>query len=243
MARATIIAALIGAIGVIVAALIGIQFGESQGTQQAQATATIQQATDVAAIAQQPTQTPIEVTRIVEATKLVEATRIVEITPVPGPTQTPVIIIVTPTTAPTATPPEITAPNSILAPGEAWKQGDVSFTLLDDYQFTSNKLIVNWIFANNTGGQLTVSYGNDNFTARDSSDNLLSNRGFWDGGDFICPETTKILNTGETLKNTGCNYPLRFDFDPTRCSEEIIITVSNISRIERARWRVPAPPC
>lgn len=64
MSRATIIAALITAIGAIIAAAVTAGFtafhaGESRGQQQAAATATVQQATTIAFVAQQPTQTPI----------------------------------------------------------------------------------------------------------------------------------------------------------------------------------------
>ncbi len=164
----------------------------------------------------------------------------------PAPTLTP---------RPTPTPlpePTDTPADMVLDPQRIWREQGVELVLLDDYEFKINEkqLHVNFKFKNDTGQNLLLRFGIDNFSAHDNLGNRLKILGIWRKHrnnpliDYY-NQIELLLDPGQEIKNTNVPHPLRIEIDSaTMCDvEEITFIATNISRIDEAKWRIPVNIC
>lgn len=251
-----IIIAVIGALGTVGGSYVGRTTGVSEGKEQARATATVQQATIVAVAAAQPTQTPVEITRIVEATRIIEATRLIEITSTPGPTQTPIEVtrIVEVTATPTSIAPEgvDTLANTVLGVGQTWYQQGLSMTV-DGVVFEdtvcggisvprSDWGTWNVDLVNNTNQDLVVNIDQTDFFLRDNRNQ-----------DAVY----NILYSNEPCGYIGIDPPGRINTKTIKAGSTVTMKVYGVGqvgdtqfftfgirdggRIKNATWRIDVP--
>jgi hypothetical protein len=250
---AIIIAAVIGGVFLLIGVYAeGRRAGQESGEQQAQATATAQQAASAIVAAQQPEPTLV--------TQIVTITQEIMVTPTLGPsslptdiprTQTPWIVpqtvvvevtrnvVVTPTTLPTAIPPETTPPGTTLDDGETWKHEKVELTLTSQLTRNTNEILVNVNLKNVSDTPIPVKYSGENFRASSNLDERLEMQGFHE-----CGTIDIMLNPDESTNNTNCpfiNYGLRItvDLKNTELTEIFVTVYEPISGISDARWRIP----
>jgi len=237
-ARVYIIAAIIGAIGIIIAAWIGRSSGIQTGQEQAFATASIQESTSVAQNSvTQNVITQVVVTQVViteVAITEVVVTEIIATSP-PAPTPEPVVVIATPTLPPPTPEPDNTPAGSILQVGETWKNEGAKLTLVS-VEVLPDRLLLRWRFVNDTGKDLLINYSNKNFTANDNLGQSLV-VGWFQSGDFVCNNENKILKPEESAEN--CGYPLRINANLNNSQiTEVIVTASDMPRIPKAQWKI-----
>jgi hypothetical protein len=241
-ARVAIIVALITAIGVVLAALLGPQIIVNVN-QQGQATAAAQLQPTIDSLREAPTPTAqiIEVTREIPITVVAERTVVVKETVV-------VLQTIEVTPAPTIQPTElpVTADGTILEVGQSWKSNGIELKL-SKFVLSPNGLETHWLFRNNTGKTIQVRYGDSNFSAIDNQNVSLENAGFrFDrpGSSILQSEVSTLLESGNSIINTGADdKPLKFGYQINCQATEIIVTASEISSIGRAQWRIPVPSC
>jgi len=230
--RVYIAAAVIVALGTILGALVGrssgVSTGQQQGQQEAFATAAVQQATTVAQGAvTQITETRIAITQV--AITQVSVTQIIG-------TSQPIVVTATP--EPTVPLVGDTPPGTILTVEQTWKSNGIELTLVSR-EFIVGQMLLQWRLKNNTVQELSVKYDSGNFSAKDNLGNPLSIYGFRDAGE-ICFPVNRILQPGESIMNSYCKQPLTIGVDlNNKQITEIIVTATDISRIERAQWKIP----
>ncbi len=157
-----------------------------------------------------------------------------------SPTDTPI---------PTQTPIADTEIGSILEVGQEWRQNGVGLRLTrfnfdptDTFYYGVN---VGFEFRNYTNSDLIFSYTDRDFIAFTNSGNSLYVRGFYNRS-FWCPDSTAEVKAGGrfSLEDDVCGvtkgYLLNIEAnlgDPNLT--EIIVHVTQLSRISDARWRIP----
>ncbi|GEM_PF-6087467 len=138
----------------------------------------------------------------------------------------------------------VTPSVTLLAPKETWKQEGMELTPVKD-EFSENKLRIWWEIKNNTSQDRLVVYSHENFKAETNTERELT-VGVFEGGGLSCRgEERKLLKPGQTLEL--CHTP-SFGGLPMSVSvdlampdlEYIIVTASDISRVEKAQWKFPA---
>jgi len=164
--------------------------------------------------------------------------------PVSSPTPRP-----TATTAPTSTLIPDTPPGTILNVGEEWRQNDVGLRLTEFNLNTSDSFYygvnVRFLFRNYTDSDLILTYADRDFLASSGSGQSLTVRGFYNRS-FWCPETDVIVPANQSfdLDNScdssvdGYRLNIAVDFSDQSITE-VIVLVTQFSRITEARWRIP----
>ena len=162
-----------------------------------------------------------------EATRIVEVTRVVEVTPALSDTPSPL------TNAPLET---------LLDIGQTWKEDGAELTLTKR-TFIQNALLLEWEFKNNTNQELAVSFDENNFLAKTNLGADLEIKGFTYANTYAIDGKLNIfLQPGQVIQNKNSYHPLVINLDiSNKDIAEVIITVNNISRIEKAQWKIPIP--
>jgi hypothetical protein len=164
----------------------------------------------------------VVVTRVVPSIEAPSSTTVAPITP-----------ILTPTIGDTFE-------DVVLQVGDTWRSEGVELTLREARREANGILVTNWQYVNNTSNLLTVSYSAENFTARDSTGRQLDVLGF--SGPESCSRIDMIVRPGESIANAGCEQSgLIIEVGSFVDARSIVITASNISRIQQARWLVALP--
>ncbi len=151
---------------------------------------------------------------------------------------------------PSPTPLLDTPPGTVLEVGQTWRQGGLELTLvsfqMDVGSIYHNKglgMHVCFKLTNRRPSDLTLRYSSENFMAQDNLGRRLKLYGCMYGCSEWA-EVTGIVHSGETvafgllgLDDWTCPYIEVDTSDPA--ITEVVITISNISRISQARWRIP----
>ncbi len=167
-------------------------------------------------------------------------------TPQPANTSTP---RPTATTAPTNTPIPDTPPGTILNVGEEWRQNGVGLRLTefnlnpgDSFYYGVN---ARFLFRNYTDSDLILTYADRDFLASTGGGRSLTVRGFYNRS-FWCPETNVVVPANQSFDlDNSCDstvdgYRLNIEVDFSDQSvTEVIVHVTQFSRITEARWRIP----
>jgi hypothetical protein len=160
-------------------------------------------------------------------------------TPVPA---TPVVKVATTTPVPTPTELANTPPDSILEVGDWWKTNNVWLRInkvefdtvpselliyLDLKNLTENKLVFSWIPA-------------QNLTVVDNTGHIYEVRssGDWERNEVVDPSTTIQLPFPGGGSNTWSTFDTFYFNQPVT---ELVLTVTDLSRISFARWRIKIP--
>jgi hypothetical protein len=166
----------------------------------------------------------VEVTQQVEVTREVEVTRQVEVTRIASVSEPPTIPIDSSGNTPDGT---------ILNMDETWKSDGFEFTLHSP-KFNSSLVTVEWSFKNNTDQVLTINVTRRNFSAENNFKEELS---YYNSPYYA----NHLMNPGEEQFYTS--ELIAFRFDPSKCQNEIVVTIENISRLKKAQWRIPVNLC
>lgn len=158
----------------------------------------------------------------------------------------------TPTAIPSPTPLLDTQPGTVLEVGQTWRQGGLELTLVS-FQMDVGSSVYNkglgmhvcFNLTNRRPSDLTLRYSSQNFMAQDNLGRRLKLYGcMYDCGEWY--EVTGIVHSGETVQlgllpfgswGPNCPYIEVDTADPA--ITEVVITISNISSISQARWRIP----
>lgn len=173
-------------------------------------------------------------------------------TPKPQPTDTPTMVVPTATPAPPPAPTPLadTPPGTILEVGQTWHQRGAEVTLRDPSPHTywvgfQTKVGLSFKlnFTNRKPQDISIGYSAENsFTASDNRGSYLKFSDVWPGVDASpCGQQDRIVQTGQTI-NLGCrDYSLILVYADVSnpAVTEVIFTVSDISSINNARWRIP----
>lgn len=235
--RVYIAAAIITAGGVIVAAIIAGIIGRNAGQQQAFATAVQQQASAVAAAPTPDPVTQVAVTQVSITQIVVTEVAITQIVVTEIVATSPPVVVTA-----TLPPPTPIPENPPLNVGESLKQEDVSLTLRRVVP-RPNGVFLYWDLKNDTGKTISLDFSLTNFNAEDimSKEQLKVVGYVADNGSGGCEVTgvSGFLEAGKSLY-WPCNYPLFIEADLVSTKvREIIVTVSDISRIKRVQWKIP----
>jgi hypothetical protein len=162
-------------------------------------------------------------------------------TPVPPPTPVP-------TPVPPPTPVPDTAPGTILQVGQTWSSG-LELTLASTKLDTGNSYFdvgigshASFLLRNRRNQDLSIRYSTNNISAQDNFGNRLNVLGCMDGcttgnSGF---EIVRIIHSGESMDLSIFSGGFYVEVDTANPSiTEIIISVSGISSINNARWRIP----
>lgn len=166
----------------------------------------------------------------------------------PNPTEPPTTEL--PTNAPPPAPDPDTEPGTILEEGKAWRQGGLELRLVAKEFFPDANLAIVYFTLTNVGdSQRIIEFSQDNFSAVDNLNHRIDTGGIsWNFDPYLqhtCKSDTMILepNDREGIK-LSCDrgnwegVALAVDIADSAITE-IIITVSGISSINDARWRIP----
>lgn len=164
-------------------------------------------------------------------------------TPIPNPTPTK-------TPIPSPTPLPDTQPGTILEVGQTWRQGGIELQLTETWLYPRG-LNVQFRMRNLEAVDRAIRYSLDNFSATDNLGRRIPVGYNTCGGCFSftqdCDPRTEILPAlGSISFENECNggwyqsdvFALPFDTGDTSITE-IVISVSGISNIINARWRIP----
>lgn len=209
--------AIVGALGLIIAAWIGPQVVVNVN-QQGQATAAAELQPTIDSLQNVPTATArlVEITKVVVVTQLVEVTREVPAAVVPVQTITPLI-----------------TPSGSLKPGQTFNQDGMKLTLSKDFGIKDPKhILVLFSLENNTSKDIVIQYDDSHYTAKDSLGRDLGISLYFN--EDACRYTAdRVMKTGEYYQ---CGLLIEADLSAIT---EIQITASDIARIKRAEWTIP----
>jgi hypothetical protein len=169
--------------------------------------------------------------------------RIESSTTIPSTLTSPTI---TPIPLPTSVPD--TSPGTILEVGQAWQQGSLELRLTGSDMWPET-ILAYFTLTNIGGTQRVIQYSQDNFTAVDNLSRRIDTGGiYWyfePSVQHTCSSRTVILNASDSnnikLKCEWGNFAgIALAVDVTDSAiTEIVISVSEISTINNARWRIP----
>lgn len=183
--------------------------------------------------AQQPAQ---------QVAQVVQPTATNTLAPSATATFTSVPPIATPIPPPTATPMTDTPPGTILEGGQTWRQGGAEITV-QNVELTTDQIHFDLAFTNHKPQDIFVKYSLDSYTVIDNlgrrSQVPGSEIGYNCGGFRWNIENTIAVPRDATVKLSPCQniYALVDVGNPN--VTEIIITISGVSSISKARWRIP----
>lgn len=179
--------------------------------------------------------------QVVTATSIGTPTNTPGPSPTPMPTQTPTLTLTpSPTNTPTPVPPT-TVPGTILSPGQTWRE-DCLALRMELVAIQPEAVVIDLVLANTCDETIIFEVAPgmfqvvDNLGAiigprRNSYGRFAINSGFIGGGQLIEP--------GETL-DLAKNAPFRHNLASAEITD-VTVTVSGLSRIDQARWRVTIP--
>jgi len=159
------------------------------------------------------------------------------------PTSTPIIELVTATLEPTPTEPANTPPGTILEVGQTWSQGELELTL-DEITLHTIGITFRFYLTSHKLQDIIISHHiKDNFS-------LVDNRGVSLPLEYTNLNTrvsrkfsepiTLLVKPEETVFIGGDVLPIFARFDiANEAITEVIMTVTDISDITEAKWRVP----
>jgi hypothetical protein len=162
---------------------------------------------------------------------------------------TPPIQPPTATPLPAPTPLADTPPGTILEIGQTWRSNGLEFTLVSTQLGTGSSYYnvglgthACFRLTNRRSQDLSIRYSTNNVTAQDNFRNRLNVLGcMYDCRNWSGSEVTRIIHGGESMEfqifSGSCFY---VEVDTANPSiTEVIISVSGISSINNARWRIP----
>jgi hypothetical protein len=167
----------------------------------------------------------------------------------------PTVAEIPPTSTPIPIPTSIpnTLPGIILEIGQTWYQDGAEVTVREPTPWTDDSpyapedqrsgMSFRLFFTNHKPQDISITYSGDfNFTAVDNLGRQLVISDVWPGVvASSCHEQTRIIPVGQTI-NLGCrdySYILAFVDIGNPAITEIIFTVTGVSSIHEARWRIP----
>lgn len=145
-----------------------------------------------------------------------------------------------------------TPPESVLEVGQAWRQGNLELTLVQTYLIDTGVLCR--LRLTNLGPDVPLQYTAANFSARDNLDRNVQTTATWvTWGVYVyywrpsrpLEPVTTVARSGQIFDIPRDTYSnsLELVFNPADPDiTEIVVTVSGISRIANARWRIPIAP-
>jgi hypothetical protein len=181
----------------------------------------------------------------------IEKAVMISLTPEPEqPTSTPIIKVTVitapseplPKFSPTPTEPPITSPDSILEVCEWWKQEGV-WLRISKVRFTQfGDVFVYLEIWNRTGSDLFFEWiPMANFSMTDNTGHIYPYDSFWgqdvDNSEFI--EIDSMTSLSHWSHVEAANY--RDEYLYKGSVTELVFTVTDLSRITMAIWRIPVP--
>ena len=157
------------------------------------------------------------------------------------------LLVVGPTSAGAQVPD--TPPDSILEVGQAWRQGNMELTLARTHLIETG-ILCRFTLAN-LGPDVTLRYSGSSFTASDNQGRTVQTMGMgvtWGGLVYYFPPprplelVTVVARSGDTVDVARDSYSqaLALLFDPADPEvNEVVVSVSGISRFSNAQWRIP----
>ncbi|GAB4200733.1 MAG: hypothetical protein OHK0022_22110 [Roseiflexaceae bacterium] len=223
-----IIAAIIGAIATVLAALISRGQGFDQGFERGRVevlTSVPQQpkvVTQIVEVTRPVEQSSGQEVAVVEVTQIVDVTRIVEVTPVP--TNLP----------PT---PEMTPPGTVLEEGQAWRGNGFEITMkIGDFKPGYYKLY--FYVRSRKKENLAIRYNISNAYAVDNQGDQLK------VSKSHCTEVSVNIRPNEE-QLLHCSYDIAeiwvYGDMADSNLKEIIVTLPAVLGIENAQWRIVVP--
>jgi hypothetical protein len=240
----SIIVALIGAIGLILAALIGAFFGRSEGvaTGFEQALATITQEGIVADAAR-----VVEITKVVEVTQVVEqiinevdVTRVVEVTKL---VEVPQTIIPIPTGEVMSTNSD--TPTTVLEIDDIWKQGDYEVTFTDvELAYNGGGYTGSFYLTSHKNQTVTIVYSLADLDVYDNVGRKLRTDIPYNYRSATCIPQRIVITPGEQipmycLGSDTPGFSLYVDTADPAITEVLIFF--NTLDITNLAWRIPVP--
>lgn len=143
--------------------------------------------------------------------------------------------VITSTLETTVSSEDVVENEIILDVGETWDEDGLELTL-EGYRLGVDKFLLNWKVENNTDKELYLKYFNENFSAINNLGQSLK-QPYFRG----CVTLERIFKPGDIARSgqsNGCPLTVEVDMSNKKINE-IIVTASDISRIEKAQWRIP----
>ena len=152
----------------------------------------------------------------------------------------------TPLPLPSVTPQPDTPPDTILEAGQTWRQGGAEITLRDLSPMSTQVatgMTFNLLFTNRKPQEISIGYSASvNFFAVDNLGRQLVIKNIWPGATQRDLENqTRVVGSGQTINLAADERGvilINADIGDNRVTE-IIFTVSGVSTITQARWRIP----
>ena len=149
-----------------------------------------------------------------------------------------------PTIQPSPTPPENTPLDSVLAPGETWKQEGIEVTIKDvrtHSDYDGKGVIFRVFLTNKKKSEINIGFSLDNnlqaVTNVGNQQRIIS-MALGTGGQQ-CPPFSRVVPSGGTVP-LYCWDTLIAELDVGNPDiTEVILTVSKVSSIKEAHWRIP----